>query len=183
MKLITETPRLIVREWTLDDAPARFEIFRHAEVVRFLGGTPKPMESVTEAVAHLERITNRYVEQGFSLYAVESKEPGDVRVIGQCGLAIVPDAMRPDPSATQEIEIAYHYHPSAWGKGYGLEAATAVLEYAHETLGMKRVIGLVVPENVASDKILSKVMTRCLGKARYYNLDVNLYESKKYCLA
>ncbi len=46
---------------------------------------------------------------------------------------------------------------SAWGQGYATEAATAVLNYAFQTLGLDRVIADINPHNAASLRVAEKL--------------------------
>ncbi len=47
MKIITETERLILREWTLDDAPDLFRLNSNPNVLKFTGD--KPFNNIQEA--------------------------------------------------------------------------------------------------------------------------------------
>jgi ribosomal-protein-alanine N-acetyltransferase len=72
-------------------------------------------------------------------------------VIGYCGLFFFPDV-----GGQPEIEIGYRFARSAWGQGYATEAALAVRDYAFTTLGIKRLIAMVDPSNVASIRVVEK---------------------------
>jgi len=59
-----------------------------------------------------------------------------------------------------EIEIGYRLAKSAWGQGYATEAARSVRDFAFLTLGMKRLIAMIDPSNVASIRVAEKIGMR-----------------------
>src|SRR5262249_16667525 len=87
---------------------------------------------------------------GYSLMLVQRKSDG--AAIGLCGL-IKRDTL-PD------TDIGYAYLPPFWGAGYAYEAAAAVVEFARGTVGLKRLLGIVSPSNVASNQLLAKLGLR-----------------------
>jgi RimJ/RimL family protein N-acetyltransferase len=87
--------------------------------------------------------------RGHSLYLVELKE--DRVAIGMCGL-IKRDTL-------DEIDIGYAYLPAWRGQGYAYEAARAVLDHA-TALGIRRLVAIVAPDNVASNALLRKLGMR-----------------------
>jgi RimJ/RimL family protein N-acetyltransferase len=58
---------------------------------------------------------------------------------------------------TQMIELRYGFHPSHWSKGYGTEAATAIMGWCEESLGVQRFIAETEAENKGSARILGKL--------------------------
>jgi RimJ/RimL family protein N-acetyltransferase len=54
-------------------------------------------------------------------------------------------------------EIGYLIHRPFWRRGFALEAAMAVRDYAFDTLGIERVISLIRPENVPSRGVARKL--------------------------
>lgn len=57
---------------------------------------------------------------------------------------------------TQMIELRYGFDPSVWGKGYGTEAAKAVLWWCEKHIGGQRFIAETEMENMGSGNILKK---------------------------
>jgi len=121
---------------------------------------PGPPYTPELAHAGIERRMKLEAERGFSPMLVFRKDTGEF--IGNAGLQVVPD--------TSEVEIAYHYLPSVWGKGYGTEAAVAILDEGLRHLGLPNVIAICLPENVGSWRIMEKAGMRYLGLASYYGL-------------
>jgi RimJ/RimL family protein N-acetyltransferase len=76
---------------------------------------------------------------------------------------------------TPEIEEAYLLDRACWGQGLASEAAGAALRYGFETLGLPRIVGVALPANGASCRVLEKIGLRFERPARYYDLDVAYY--------
>ena len=100
-------------------------------------------------------------ELGYTPFMIVMK--GGDEFIGSGGLVPVKDA--PD------VEIAYHFLPSAWGKGYATEAAAAILAFGFENARLKEIIGSAYLDNVASWRVLEKVGMRFVGTATYYGIE------------
>lgn len=58
---------------------------------------------------------------------------------------------------TDEIEIGYHLVPAFWGHGYATEAAAALLDHGFRTLGLSRIVAVVLPENERSQRVLKRL--------------------------
>lgn len=61
------------------------------------------------------------------------------------------------PSADGEPSLIFGTRPDLWGRGYAFQAASAVLSFAFETLGIDRVRADVDEPNAASVRILEKL--------------------------
>jgi [ribosomal protein S5]-alanine N-acetyltransferase len=141
------TERLFLRHFHILDREPMYRIFCDADVMRFSDGV-KTMEWVhTWLRTCLERY---YQTWGFGPYAVVEKR--SQTVIGYCGLFFFPDI-----DGQSEVEIGYRLARSMWGQGYATEAAKAVNDFAFGTLGIKRLIALIDPSNVASIRVAEKI--------------------------
>lgn len=115
-----ETEHLLIKEYTLEDFDAQFEILSDAETMQHY---PKPYdEQMTQR--WIEKNIQSYKKYGFGIWAVTVKETG--KFIGDCGLTIqeIDGEMLP--------EIGYHIHKEYWRQGLGSEAARAVRDWAFE---------------------------------------------------
>jgi [ribosomal protein S5]-alanine N-acetyltransferase len=140
------TERLILRHFQITDREPMYQIFCDAEVMRFSDGI-KTKEWVD---AWLHSCLARYHTWDYGPYAVVEQCSQDV--IGYCGLFFFEDV-----DGRPEIEIGYRFLHSTWGQGYATEAALAVRDYAFATLGIKRLIALIDPSNVASIRVAEKI--------------------------
>ena len=92
--------------------------------------------------------------RGHSLYVVELKPEhaaGGQVPIGMCGL-IKRDSL-------DGVDIGYAFLPAWRGQGYAFEAGMAVLGFA-PSLGLRRVLAITSPNNIASNYLLRKMGMR-----------------------
>jgi RimJ/RimL family protein N-acetyltransferase len=161
---VIDTPRLLIRLPEERDAEAYHRIHSDPDVMRWLGGSfPKSVDEERERIEGRRKLQD---EHGFTLWAVEEKETGDM--IGAAGLFHV-EGKGPD------VEVAYHFAQDRWGRGYATEAATACIAYGFDVAGLDRIVGLVAPANVASARVLQKCGLRLVGRAHHYDLDLDKY--------
>ncbi len=75
-----------------------------------------------------------------------------------------------------DVDVGYALLPEYWSKGYASEAVRVVMQYAGESLGMRRVVAVVNTENASSIRLLEKVgfryerMVRLTADAREVKL-------------
>lgn len=144
------TGRLTLRPFHILDAEPMYRVFGDEEVMRFGDGVQTSEWVHAWLLTCLERY---YTTWGFGPYAVVEKQSSNV--VGYCGLFHFPDV-----NGQQEVEIGYRFARMAWGKGYATEAAGAVREYAFHVLGIKRLIAIIDPENLASIRVAEKIGMR-----------------------
>lgn len=169
MNIVLETKRLVLREWSLDDAAALFEICRDAEVMRYIG-TGKPYKTPDEAENFLEWAIQYQKENGFCRWAALEKTSG--KIIGSCGYAY--------PQGTTEVELGYLFDRAVWGKGLATEAARACLNYGFEKFGFREIIAITDLENVASQRVLKKIGFRRRGIEKFDGEDALIYLAKRF---
>lgn len=113
-----ETDRLILREYTLDDFDALYEILSDEETMAHY---PKPFDE-DRVRGWIQWNLDNYKKYGFGLWALVLKETGEF--IGDCGLTLQIIDVEELP------EIGYHVHKKYWRQGLGKEAAQAVRDWA-----------------------------------------------------
>jgi RimJ/RimL family protein N-acetyltransferase len=62
-----------------------------------------------------------------------------------------------------------------WGRGLATESAEAGLDFGFITLGLQEIIGIVHPENIASQGVLKKIGMQFVKQAQYFGMDCYLY--------
>lgn len=149
-----ETTRLAHRALTVDDAEALFAINSHPEVMRFTGEPPCPS---LDAARNAIRQYPDFETVGYGRWGCVLKDTDSV--IGFCGLKYLPEL--------DEVDVGYRFLPEYWGRGLATEACTASLEFGLRTIGLRRIIALVLPENAASIRVLEKSGMRRDGTKRY----------------
>jgi RimJ/RimL family protein N-acetyltransferase len=94
-----------------------------------------------------KRLTASYERNGFGLFGVVLRDSAEL--IGMCGL-IKRDSL-------EDVDIGYAFLQRFRGKGYAFESAEATLAYGRDVIGLKRIVGITGPDNVASVKLLQKI--------------------------
>lgn len=135
--------RLGFGRWTKDDDGLAATIWGDAEVTRLTGGPFEPWQ-VRERLA--VEISNhlRYGIQYWPLFRLDTG-----RHVGCCG-------MRPRDTAAGVLELGFQLRRDAWGQGYAVEAARAVIAWA-ATKGVSALIAGHHPENEASARVLRRL--------------------------
>lgn len=147
MSVIVETRRLCLRHVHMLDQEPMYRVFGDAEVMRFGDG----VQTKAWVTGWITRCLTQYYQQwGFGPYAVVDRQHR--QVIGYCGLFYFPDI-----NGRAEVEVGYRLARAAWGQGYATEAATAVRDYAFQTLCLSRIIAMIDPYNNASIRVAKKI--------------------------
>lgn len=150
MATLFETERTIVRPWRDDEAPRLFDILRRMEVLRWLEDDPTPMPDVEAAVARIARYRERTVPgTALGFWAVEERATG--LAAGTVILCELPE-VQPGAEPTTEadgLEVGWHLHPDAWGRGLAREAAAGLVDAAFAG-GATAVNALMYVDNHAS---------------------------------
>src|SRR5262249_52278199 len=142
--LICQTNRLAVREFTMNDLEPLTAMHLDPDVCRFIGlRTPEQTRNVL-----IEWIA-AYRSRGFAKWAVVLRETG--QLIGRCG--ITPE----EYESISEPELGWTFARAHWGFGYTTEAAAAVMKYWFEVLKFPRIISLIDPQNVASQRVAERI--------------------------
>ena len=141
---IFETPRLILRQFTVDDAEFILTLLNEPSFLRYIGD--KKVRNLEDARQYiLNGPVASYEGNGFGLYAVEIKESHTP--IGMCGLLKREEL--PDP------DIGFALLPDYWNKGFAFEAAAAVLQDARQK--RDRILAITTPHNAASIALLERL--------------------------
>lgn len=159
MNIVLETERLILREFVEDDAEAFHAFNSDPQVMRHTG--EPPCESVAQA-RRMIRDYPDYRRHGYGRWAVVYKP--DDRVVGFNGLKYLDDL--------DEVDLGYRLLSEYWGRGIATESSLAVVRHGFETLGLTRIIGLVLPENPGSIRVLEKLGMRYHGMVEFFGEQV-----------
>jgi RimJ/RimL family protein N-acetyltransferase len=146
---ILETQRLILLRLTTDDAPFLLELMNEPDFIKNIAD--RGLRTITDAASFIsERILPSYERCGFGFYRVDIKESGTS--IGICGLV--------KRDALESADIGYAILERFRSHGYALEAATAVMDYGRNVLGLPRIVGVTAPDNKISIRLLEKLGMR-----------------------
>jgi RimJ/RimL family protein N-acetyltransferase len=144
--VVLTTERLVLREFTADDAAFILELVNDPDWLRFIGD--KNVHTIADAVAYLANgPLKMYREHGFGLWCVVLRATGTP--VGMCGLLKRP--------TLPEVDIGFAFLASHRGYGYAHEAAAATVTHARRTLGLPRLAALTALENPRSIRLLEKL--------------------------
>jgi RimJ/RimL family protein N-acetyltransferase len=119
------------------------ELHLDPEVSRYLGGVRAPEVTKTYLATNMAH----WDQHGFGLWVLRTR---DGAFAGRAGIRhIIVDGV-------DEVEIAYTFKRSLWGRGLASEIAIALTEIGLSQLGLPSLIGLVLVENGASRRVLEK---------------------------
>ena len=150
------TARLVLRPFTLADAPAIQRLAGDARVADTTLTVPHPYKDGM-AEAWIEQHEPTHAAGAGVVFAVTEPSAG---LVGALSLALERTHSR--------AELGYWIAVAHWGKGYATEAAIAAIAYGFDALGVNRIQAAYLPRNPASGRILEKVGMRLEGRRRQY---------------
>ncbi len=163
MKVFLETERLILRQFTEDDADNLFALDSDPEVMRYIG----PYR-LADREAYRQRIRTSYfgyyaTYQGFGFWAAMEKASGEF--IGWFTLRPALDYRFAAEAGfgADDVELGYRLRKSAWGKGYATEGARALVQKAFADSGVTCVVSSALVGNVASTRVMEKAGLKRAG--------------------
>jgi len=145
MAVTIRTERLRLREYTEDDVPALHDLLSDPVT---MSRWPAPF-TYEQTEAWVRRQTVAYPER-LGRYAVTLAETGEL--IGDAGL------MRAEINGRLEMDLGYIISCRHWRRGYGLEAAKAVMARGFADLKLERICA-----NMAVDHDRSRQVAERLG--------------------
>lgn len=117
----------------------------------------------SEAQAAIEKNLTRYRDDGHGFWLAVLKETG--QPIGRVGL------LKQQVDGQTEDEIGYMIHRPYWRQGFATEAALAVRDYARRELGKQRLISLVRPINIPSQRTALAIGSKPEKLTLHWNLE------------
>lgn len=167
MRAEIDTARLILRRFTLYDCEAFFRLGSDPEIIRYAQSTR--FESLAAAREAMRRWPlHDYATWGYGRLACVWKATG--AVVGFSGVKFVPEI--------DDNELGYRFLPEYWGMGLATEAGGASIAFARDVIGLKRLVGLVHPDNIASARVLRKLgfaVERQIAWSGLPEIEVDLY--------
>lgn len=141
-----QTPRLVLRPFTLDDAAFIVELLHEPGWKQFIGD--RGVRDLESARGYIQRaLLDAYAKQGFGLLAVTAREDGTP--LGMCGLL--------QREGLADVDIGFALLSRYEGQGFAHEAAAATLVYARDVVGIRRVVAITAVNNHRSAKLLQRL--------------------------
>jgi RimJ/RimL family protein N-acetyltransferase len=145
--LILQTPRLHLRHFQTQDLDVLAALYGDAETRQYFPDGTLTRDQTAQELEWFRHGHPRHPELG--LWATVERSTG--AFIGRCGL--LPWTIE----GQHEVELAYLIDKSRWREGFAAEAAQAIVLHARQTLGLRRLICLIAPGNLASVRVARKV--------------------------
>lgn len=140
-----ESPRLIFKEFEIDDSQALFNLRSNAQTMRFMDSYP--YKTIQDAVLAIQENRLAFQEKKGINWSIFEKENN--QFIGYFGFWRF---FRHNCRA----EIGYALHPDYWGKGYMSETLKTMLPFAFEEFGLHSIAANVNTKNESSIRLLEK---------------------------
>ena len=133
-----ETPRLLMRPFTADDAPAVQSLAGHREVASTTLTIPHPYDDGVAEV-WIEGHARQWEERKNLALAMTTESDG---LVGTMSLALSMPHRR--------AELGYWVGVPYWGRGFATEAAAAMVAFGFDDLGLNRIEAMYLTRNPAS---------------------------------
>ncbi|WP_064747678.1 GNAT family protein [Lysobacter firmicutimachus] len=149
--MMLRSHRLSLRPVLASDADALQAVFGDPQAMRYsrIGAQPAPY-----AASWISHLTH---ERGLGTWALV--ERAGEQVIGYASLT----AVRPGDGG-REAELMLRLAPSWWRRGYGREAAQALLDHGFGSLGLRRIVASIDPDHNAADAWLRQLGLQPAGE-------------------
>jgi RimJ/RimL family protein N-acetyltransferase len=164
--LVTE--RLVIREWTPDDAEAAWGIYGSPDVTHWL--TPA-MDQVGD-VAAMRCVLGAWQEAQVNVarprgrWAIEARDGGEV--LGGVAIRLL-------PPFDEDLELSWQVRPDAWGRGYASEAGRALIDWAF-TQDIDELFAVARPHNTRAIATAKRLGMVWVGETtKYYDLRLQVY--------
>lgn len=154
-----------MRQLTKEDAKDFYTLNLDEEVLQYTGDQPfENIQAATDFLTHYDP----YAKYGVGRLAVIDKTT--LQFIGWCGLKYSPDQ--------NEYDIGFRFYKHYWNKGYATETAQKCLDFGFRELGIEKIVGRAMKDNIGSIKVLEKI-----GMAFKENFDFEGREGVIYEIA
>ncbi len=139
-----ETDRTILRKLTKEDAEDFYKLNLDEEVLKYTGD--KPFDNLQASIDFLTSY-DQYEKYGVGRLAVIEKT--SLKFIGWCGLKYSPNI--------NEYDIGFRFDRRYWNMGYATETSKKCINFGLSELGIEKIVGRAMKENIGSIKVLQKI--------------------------
>lgn len=151
---VLNTERLLLRPFAANDAAEVSRLAGDKRIADMATEIPHPYP-VDAAVAWIATHAAEYQADHAAIYAIMLRKPGIM--IGAVALL---DISLLDARA----ELGYWIGVDYWSQGYCTEAAERLIRFAHEELGITRIVACCLARNPASARVMAKLAMQCEGR-------------------
>jgi ribosomal-protein-alanine N-acetyltransferase len=157
------TPQLTLRALENSDVKSLYRIYQTEGALQFFPNPqPPPIERLGQFINHQQ---DHWKKHAYGNWAITL--PGKTEIIGWAGLQYLPE--------TGETEVGYLLDRQFWGRGFATQAAWASLQFGFERFDFDKIIGLVHPDNLASQRVLEKCGLNFIDEKVYFGISLMRY--------
>jgi len=167
MHIVFESPRLLLRQFTEEDAPLIFQLNSDPEVIKYVHEPLLTSEDQARKII-VDVIMPQY-KNNLGRWAIHLKENN--QFLGWYGLKYRPEL--------DETDLGYRLKKSTWGKGYATEAAKHTLDHGLNKLNLPVITAHAHVENIGSIKVLEKIGMHFTREEILDNCPVKTYTTPK----
>ena len=166
---IIETDRLILRPFCLDDAKAVISWASDDRVTKYMSYST--YSDINVAEEWVKSTFDNNVEWNW-VFVLKSEN----KVIGSGSIG-------PDSKMKGYWEIGYNFHYDYWHNGYCTEAMQAIIDFAHNNLGVNKICGCHAVDNPRSGKVMEKCGLKFHHNDEFTKIDVSeTFKAKFYIM-
>ena len=172
MAELLATDRLVLRDWTEDDAEAALTIYGAPEVAQWL---IPAMELIPDTAA-MRRLLTQWAHER------DTAEPATGRwaiVLREDGRVIGGATLRRLPVPGNDVEIAWQLDPVHWGRGYATEAGLGLARYAFDQ-DVDELFAVSRPRNTRAAATARRMGMQWVGETdKYYGMRLEVYRLRR----
>ena len=165
--LIARTDRTLLREMTVDDLPAMYELYADESVARWVEPLYEYEKELEFTKAYIENVYSFY---GYGLWLVFDRKTGEL--IGRAGISTR------EIDGEKRCELGYIVRGDRQRQGIGYEVSMAVMEYAADCLMLDELWLCIECDNTASEALGEKLGFALYGSSVCDGKDCRLYRKK-----
>jgi RimJ/RimL family protein N-acetyltransferase len=158
-RVILQTPRLVLRQFTESDVDNLFNLNSDPEVMRYLtGGQPTPRDEIRDEIIPFHLAVYERLDR-LGTWAAESADDGEF--LGWFHF-------RPGPDGDiTNVDLGYRLRQPTWNKGYATEGSRALILMGFTELSVERVFAHAMALNARSRRVMEKCGLRFVGPIPY----------------
>jgi ribosomal-protein-alanine N-acetyltransferase len=156
---VLTTPRLILRALRPEDLNDLYEYASDPGIDQYVPW--EHYKNIDEARDNLNEFLADYEKYGFGAWGIE--HPADNKLIGIINFS------RPHP-INRRVEMGYTLSRAYWGQGLATEAVKVLIDFGFEKMNLVRIEAVVLPEHLASARVLEKSGMQFEGILRSYQV-------------
>jgi RimJ/RimL family protein N-acetyltransferase len=120
-----------------------------------------PISAIDEARTMIEEGVRSWRTDGFGPFILETAAT-DRQVVGQAGLMVFDtrgwtSSTSANAGSHAQPELGWALIRAHWGHGYATEAAAAIRNWAYEFRGIDRLVSLISPDNIRSQRVAQRL--------------------------